>query len=521
MKTKVSRSARWFATLPLLAVGGSAAFLACDGEFEYESCPEGTVQVAGGGDVSDACKPPTTAGQGGEGGSLGGGGQGGESGSNAGGGQGGGGQSGGGQGGGGALSPVCTAGATKCSNDAQDTCDEAGQWGGPKGCDIGCDPAGSKCVVPVQLAAGSEVTCALLSDKTIRCWGKNRYGKLGLGYTDEARVETKPVTVPGLGNIRSVFVDAFRICALTNDSTAYCWGSNDYETIVIDPNGQTPNFFSPRLLEEKNFFDLGLGSDHLCSIGTGASLRCRGRRQSGRLGDNSTTGQSGQFVSVIGFEGQARSVRAGTNHTCALSEAGEVFCWGFNSSGQLGQGADRESSAVAVKAKGNAVNVAQLVIGNTSTCALRADSSIVCWGDNYDGNLGRGYYEQLSSEPGTPDFVVGLSGVSQIDSNFNHSCALKRDGSLWCWGGNSFGQLGNDCSAAPCEVNPALGRTASHTPMLVPLNGVQSVASGNGHTCALTNDSAVYCWGRNDSGQLGNGEVSVASVPTPTRVIWK
>jgi alpha-tubulin suppressor-like RCC1 family protein len=523
MKTKVSRSARWFATLPLLAVGGSTAFLACDGEFEYESCPEGTVQVAGGGDVSDACKPPTTAGQGGGGGSLGGGGQGGESGSNAGGGQGGGGQSGGGQGGGGALSPVCTAGATKCSNDTQDTCDEAGQWGGPKGCDIGCDPAGSKCVVPVQVAAATELTCALLSDGTVRCWGSNQAGKLGLGVTDESRSELKPVAVPGLGNVKQITSRADSVCAVTNDSALYCWGANEEKKVGPGPGGQGEFYASPYLFAERGFSAVSIGLNHLCVLREGKA-QCRGGNDHGQLGTGTTGDRSDSFVDVQGLPGTLRQIRASGLTSCALASTGEVFCWGRGENGRLGQGDDFTNSPTPLKVKGNIGNAADISASIFIGCALRAEGTAVCWGYNYYGYLGQGtshFSSVQTTDNGTPDYVTGLSGVTQVTAEgYSHSCALKGDGSLWCWGENGQGQVGTDCSFLPCNTQEI---DFSPAPVRVPLANVKQATTGDLHTCAITADGATYCWGQNTRGQLGNGETTTYTAinATPTRVLWK
>jgi alpha-tubulin suppressor-like RCC1 family protein len=145
---------------------------------------------------------------------------------------------------------------------------------------------------------------------------------------------------------------------------------------------------------------------------------------------------------------------------------------------------------------------------------------VVCWGYNYYGQLGRGTAGVLGGEDGvTAEFVSNLSDVTDVSASNQHTCATKGNGELWCWGANGLGALGNDCSALPCQ-QASDAALFSPLPMLAPLSNATTSAGGLGHTCAVA-DGAVYCWGDNRSGQLGNGEVSAGMNPTPTRVLWK
>lgn len=206
MKTTTTKlNLRWLSTLPLLGLAaGASGFSACAAEFKTK-CPEGTTQV-GGGDVDEAC---IKDGAGGAGGVPAGGGQGGGNGV-------------GGEGGG--PTAACAAGATRCANDAQEICGEGGQWGPAKACDIACDAAGSTCVVPVQVAAGSAFACALLSDGTVRCWGGNSSGQLGNGGDAGALV---PTPVAGVSNAAKVVAGSAGACVINHDKSAACWGANN------------------------------------------------------------------------------------------------------------------------------------------------------------------------------------------------------------------------------------------------------------------------------------------------------
>jgi alpha-tubulin suppressor-like RCC1 family protein len=171
---------------------------------------------------------------------------------------------------------------------------------------------------------------------------------------------------------------------------------------------------------------------------------------------------------------------------------------------------------VALKVKGNASDVSLL----GGACVLRRDGAVVCWGSNYFGSLGRGTFGAPGGDSpfdGNADFVSNLSSVVQVSAGL-HACAIKADNSLWCWGLANYGQLGNDCSSAPCRSEEG---PFSPLPLEVLGFKAKAVAVGSLSTCAIDSNDSAYCWGSNDSGQLGNGEVSAGMNPTPTRVLWK
>lgn len=219
------------------------------------------------------------------------------------------------------------------------------------------------------------------------------------------------------------------------------------------------------------------------------------------------------MVAVQAMPGKPLSVAANVTSSCTLVASGEVFCWG----GALGDPADRSRPT---RVNGNAVGVRSLSLGDLTPCALRLDGAVVCWGYNYYGQLGNGTAGVLGGEDGvTAEFVSNLSNVTDVSASNQHTCATKGNGELWCWGPNGLGALGNDCSALPCQ-QASDANLFSPLPMLVPLSNTTTSAVGLGHTCAVA-DGAVYCWGDNRNGQLGNGEVGTGMNPTPTRFLWK
>jgi alpha-tubulin suppressor-like RCC1 family protein len=193
------------------------------------------------------------------------------------------------------------------------------------------------------------------------------------------------------------------------------------------------------------------------------------------------------------------SIAAGYGHSCALNAGGGVECWGLNDKGQLGDGG-RISSSVPVKVSGLAGGVAAIAAGGRHTCALMLSGKVKCWGENQSGQLGDG----TQVDRATPVDVPGLDGgVAAIAAGGGHTCALRDGGTLWCWGWNAAGQLGDGTTIDRSNPVPVeAGRTVFY-----------AIAAGYEHTCALTTSAGVKCWGANASGQLGDGTTSNRVVP--------
>ena len=258
---------------------------------------------------------------------------------------------------------------------------------------------------------------------------------------------------------------------------------------------------------------IAAGNAHACTI-QGGQAYCWGNNASGQLGNNSTAGSSVPVPVYAGgvLAGKALTqIVTGFSHTCALDSAGAVYCWGLDSSGQLGNGSTAQSLVpVAVSTSGGLAGktIVQLAAGNSHTCALDTTGTAYCWGANGNGQLGNN-----SAIKSTVPVAVTTSGVlagktlTQITAGFGHTCALDSTGTAYCWGANGNGQLGNGST------------TQSLVPVAVTTSGVlagktltQLAADENGqYTCALDSAGAAYCWGAASFGQLGNG--GVASVP--------
>ena len=260
---------------------------------------------------------------------------------------------------------------------------------------------------------------------------------------------------------------------------------------------------------------ISAGGDHTCAVISGNGY-CWGENYNGELGDG--THINSGFPAAVDTSGvlagkTLTQISAGYEHTCALDAAGAAYCWGLNSYGQLGDASTSSTSApVAVDVSGVLAGktLIQITAGIADTCALDAAGAAYCWGDNSYGQLGDGSTTG-SSVPVAVDTSGVLAGktLTQITPDHEHTCALDATaGTVYCWGGNSYSQLGDGST------------TGSSVPVAVDTSGVLAgqaitqIAVGWYDTCALdATAGTVYCWGRNSYGQLGDGSTTDSSVP--------
>jgi cysteine-rich repeat protein len=258
---------------------------------------------------------------------------------------------------------------------------------------------------------------------------------------------------------------------------------------------------------------LAAGYSHTCALLEGGGVRCWGANWSGQLGYGHTDAigddETPDSVAPVDVGGRVVEIAAGAWHTCALLEDGGVRCWGANRGGQLGYGhtdaiGDDETpgSVSPVDVGGRVVEIAA---GFMHTCALREDGAVRCWGVNWDGQLGYGH-TRLIGDDETPGSVspVDVGGRAvEIAAGAWHTCALLEDGAVRCWGENDVGELGYGhwYQVGDDEAPASAGD--------VNVGGrVVALAAGASYTCALLEDGAVRCWGGNWHGRLGYGPVS-------------
>lgn len=291
------------------------------------------------------------------------------------------------------------------------------------------------------VAAGGRGSCGLTPAGEIFCWGLN------------------PVALASAPAFSSLSVGLESACGLTGDGSAYCWGDGSAGELGI-PGVQS----------------------------TGIPLAVAG-------GFRFTSLTGGGLYYADYYYGYF----ATEAHTCGLVASGTAYCWGLNSSGQLGTGTQRDSFSPAPVSGG--FSFTALSAGGHHTCGLTSSGAALCWGNNASGQLGRN-----GGSTSTPTPVAGALTFKAIAAGTYHTCGITTSGAAYCWGYNGSGQLGSFT---------ALPNSSVPVPVAGGLSFV-SIVAGDTHTCALTTAGQAYCWGSNDSGQLGIAQTTgVAFVPTP------
>lgn len=374
--------------------------------------------------------------------------------------------------------------------------------------DLGSDKGGGGAVLAPPptlnsntLAVGESKTLAITQLNISQVWGNNyessngSFGQLGLGIIGWGTRTTPQVLDAGTTYI-SVTSGETGSCALTSAKRIKCWG-----TFAGDGSGAEAA--SPVYLNDggsASYIDVDFGAYHGCAVQSSGVATCWGDGWEGKLGNGDLSGgwQDSPIVADAGTS-YAR-IATGRNHTCGITTAGLIRCWGTNSSAQLGDG-------TVVSPRLAPVNVDEtekydsIAVGDDSSCAITASGVLKCWGDNGSGQLGDNSTARKMS-PTIIDPGIAYAKVAMSDVYFFHTCGITTAGVLKCWGDNSTGQLGNGTT------------TRSLIPIVVD-SGVsyKNVSVYYGQTCAVTTAGILKCWGNNGSGQLGLGNTTQQNLP--------
>jgi alpha-tubulin suppressor-like RCC1 family protein len=351
--------------------------------------------------------------------------------------------------------------------------------------------------------------CAIQDNATVHCWGANDQGQLGKGTT--SATEASPVAVASLTGAVQISVGFQDSCALLANGGAKCWGNNDHwqlgSTTTSPDAAATPvDSFSVGV----RALSVDAGTSHTCAVADDGSVRCWGSNGSGRLGDGTTAGRPIQ-APVLNLS-NARAVSAGGSHTCALFGSGTVVCWGSNTYGQLGNGTSTFNTAPA--ASPLLVPVATAVAsGGNHTCALLSNGTVKCWGLNSSGQLGDGTTTSRKSPVTVKSTsTTTLTGVVAISAGTSHTCALLSNGTVRCWGAGGAGRLGNGSTSNRLYASSVSGVSSATAAS----SRFTSISAGGSHTCGRIANGTSKCWGYGASGRLGNA--STASHSTPVTV---
>jgi len=319
-----------------------------------------------------------------------------------------------------------------------------------------------------DIAIGDHHACVLL-DGAVSCWGSSLSGQLGTFQPDATCIDRpcadRPVAIAGLPRISSIAAGAFHTAALDEDGSVWCWGAAS-----IGQSGLpvVPVTDGPRRIDGlPNATAVAAGSLQTYALADDGSVYAWGATDLGRLGIDTEATFVAQPTIVAGLSGPVAAVEVGTAHACALLKDGTVECWGDNRFGQLGDGTT-VSRFQPAPVTGIDEAVTELAAGDAFTCAVTATGSVVCWGWNDSGQLGQGSFDGPAEPNGfsaalEPVPVSGLPGpATAIGAGSGFAC-VEVGGSTWCWGRNEAGQLGDatlDDRANAAEARPASGELA-------------------------------------------------------------
>jgi alpha-tubulin suppressor-like RCC1 family protein len=369
----------------------------------------------------------------------------------------------------------------------------------------------------IDVYAGRAHTCGLEGDGSTWCWGLGGNGQLG---QPDVPFSSTPLPVPGLPPLRELATGGTgsTTCGLDLDGAAWCWGANEYG--ATGTGGMEPVIEPAPVELPAPLAEIHVGSSTTCARSDDARLWCWGLGSNGQLGDGQT--EPGYAVPTpVPIDGDDWiDVAIGARHVCGRSQAGPTWCWGANGSGQVGDGTsgpdNRRLQPVEVGPWGGgpvATDWAAGSLGTVHGCGLRQDGTMWCWGNRYRNQLGN------------DDALDGCSPASPYDCSFttpvevvpagtaawqaptaggDHTCARQDDGTLWCWGRNDAGQLGHGGDGSVPDV---VGMETDWT----------LVRAGGSSTCGLRAPGTLWCWGANGSGQLGLG-MTGGSEPAPVQV---
>lgn len=362
-------------------------------------------------------------------------------------------------------------------------------------CNDGWSGSGTTCQPNyVQVGTGDATSCAVKKDGTLWCWGDNDQGQVGDGTGIDRLYPSLVTTATDWSRVEA---GGGYTCAIKKDGTLWCWGGRDnrggpsIETTQLP--GLSVQLTPAQVGEETTWVSLSLGGFGACGIQQGGLLVCVDLSSNSIVSDGDGGLTSGPNATVIPGAPWAQ-VSVGTSHACGRKEDGSVWCWGYNYSGQLGayegiftqtpQPIDPNTSWLSVVAGGN------------HTCAVRDDHTLWCWGSNSSNQLGLptgqgdggGLYSSV-----VPAQVGTAADWNTVAAGDDFTCGVQGD-VLSCWGADYQGQLGN----GPQQQGSA-------TPVVIPGSWTQELSSAYQHSCALKVDGTLWCWGDNYSGDLGNG----------------
>jgi alpha-tubulin suppressor-like RCC1 family protein len=390
--------------------------------------------------------------------------------------------------------------------------------------------------VPVELALGEAHSCVRTSRGNVWCWGANDYGQLGDGNTDHAQkclslddsvtmpidCSFAPVQAADLPKVSQLSAGVYTTCAVhepraVSDANLSCWGE------VPEDTTPTPRGIRYQSLLLDDVSEVRVGGKHACARRKNHLPVCWGEYVTGELGNGDAENYpDGDITEATKLKGLVQPsdltmLALGDRHSCAMLATGGVLCWGGNEVGESGAPLTTDPLLTPTQVPGDHVaHVRAVMAGGAHTCVIAKDGGAYCWGQDTFGELGIGdpnllaecsSFNRCSEIPRrVQDDELGAS-IVQVAAGYEFTCGRLSDGRVACWGRNTYGQLG-----------PKVVDTESALPVEALKQKTLQVALGAEHACAILEDHSVVCWGRNDFVQLGTSPGEATSSKTPLKV---
>ncbi|APR84767.1 BNR repeat domain protein [Minicystis rosea] len=405
-----------------------------------------------------------------------------------------------------------------------------------------------------SVSAGVEFTCAVKADHTLWCWGLDTSRQLGDGKTTNSNIPVQEKTLAtdwasvsagsayacglkldgrrycwgtnslGQGGDTTILalaqptaadtvtswsrIDAgdLAACALRTDGTLWCWGDGSLGQ-TAQPGAEGPLLTPAQVGTDSDWTAIASGLRFACGLRQGGHLHCWGNASRAALGLG--YGSDRSDPSPVGTAADWADVRVQLDDGCAIRTNGDLHCWGRNVLGTLGDGTTVTRKDPVPVGAGKVWK--RVALGRTHTCGIAAADAtegVYCWGADASGEQGNGTAgAQLTPSPITAPTGIPTAWIS-LAAGFNHTCAVGQNGALWCWGRNASGQLGDASTTNRTDPKQVLPTGAADW---------IEVSAGGDYTCALRAAGTLFCWGANGSGQLGTGDI-VSPVTAPTQI---